>query len=142
MNKQRFLRLALILLPLIAVGVACMPTSVMIFSAETKETAYCSYLQLLPEGSFQIGGVLAVLLASVSGGLAITYSVGKKEKLLMPIRVLAVLSMLAAVTPILLQSEPKVVPNVAVPILMGIQWILAGRMKRPQEETKKIGRRL
>ena len=142
MNKQRLLRLLLILLPVVAVAVACMPNSVMIFSPETKETAYCSYLQLLPEGSFQVAGVLATLCASMSAGLAITYAVNKKAKLLTAVRVLSAIAMLVAVVPTLLQTEPKVIPNVAVPSLMLIQWIMAGRMNRPQEEKKTLGRRL
>lgn len=142
MNKQRLLRLLLIFLPVVAVAVACMPTSVKIFFTETKETAYCSYLQLFPESSFQVAGVLATLFASVSGGLCITYMFSKKEKLLGVICVLSALSMIIAAVPNLLQTEPKVLPNVAVPSLMLIHMILASRMSRSREEKEKNIRRL
>lgn len=134
MNKQRLLRLTLLILPLAAVAVACMPGSVTIFFAQTKETVYCSYLQLFPEGTFQVAGVLATLFASVSGGLCITYFFSKKEKLLGAIVVLSALSMVVSSVPNLLQTDPKVLPNVAVPSLMLIHMILASRMKRPKEK--------
>ncbi len=137
MNKQRLLKWMLIILPLAAVAVACLPNSVTVFFAETKETTYCSYLQLFPEGSFQVAGVLAALFASVSGGLCITYAFSKKEKLLGAICVLSALSMIIASVPNLLQTEPKVLPNVAVPSLMLIHMILASRMRRAKEKQER-----
>lgn len=141
MRKEKIKKIALFLLPVFAVGMAMQPNSVLMFDPGTEKTTVCSYFSLLPEGTFQISTVLAGLLASISGGLALVFLTAKKKSVLKPIIALAMASSIFSVLPVLLPTTIKILPNVAMPILLLAQAVVAYYCgKEPKEAAKKLKR--
>lgn len=136
MKKERIFNLALILLPVVAVGIACTPNSILLYDAEKDAAAYTTFLALLPEGTLRIAPVLALLLSSISAGFAISFVLGRKQGFLKAIQVLSFLAVTAAVVPILMQTQVRVLPNMWVPLLMAGQWILTAVYRAGEEKNK------
>ncbi len=144
MNKAMMRKLFLILLPVLAVGLATTKDSVTVFDPGTQVTVYGSYFNLIPEaGNCQILPPVAGMLAAASVVLAIAYMVKTQKGLLKGILWVAVLSAAAAALPVALRGEIIVVPNVVLPLLMcgqaGLAYITE---KKPQAEETNTGHRL
>ncbi len=139
MNKKRIKTIFLVLLPVLAAGMAVNPGSVMLYDTVQEKVSSCSYFALLPEGNFQIATVLAGLLTCLSGGLAITYLVGKKDSVAKAIVYIALAGATLAAIPILINSQIRVLPNVGVPILLIAQAAVAYFIpERKSKEGKKL----
>lgn len=123
MKKKTGMNIALLLLPLMAVGMAISPTSVTVIRGQ--EIAYTSFAQAV-EGSY-VGwcAPVALLLAYALFGMAVIYGLTKKELWLRLIRNVAFAGTFLAAVPILVQGEVIVIPHVLVAILLGILWAVA-----------------
>ena len=141
MNKKRIKTIFLVLLPIFAAGMAVNPGSVMLYDAAQDKMSACSYFALLPEGNFQIATVLAGILTCLSGGLAITYLVGKKESVAKAIIYISLAGASLAAIPILINSPIRVLPNVGVPILLVAQAAVAYFIPEKNKENKKLNGR-
>lgn len=139
MKKLNVKKILLILLPILAVGLATTVDSVMVYDSVAGTTEYYSYFDLVPDCSYQIVMPLAAILSIVAGILAAVYIVGKKQGCLKGILVTTFCAATFAVLPNLLHGDVMVVPNVGLPLFMfvdcGLAYIM---MKKPdkQEEAK------
>ena len=145
MKKQALLKAALLLLPALAVGLATTGDSVMVFDTLTGTTEYFSYFDILPYGPYQTITPLAALLTVVTGILAAIYLAAKKEKLLKAIMIIAMAASIVAVVPILMSGDVKIVPNVALPLFMLLEYSAAYyhiKQEKPEKHQEKLsGRR-
>lgn len=135
MKKQTLLRIALIGLPILAVGLATTVDSVTVFDTVTRNTVHGSYFTLLPVGGMQIFPPLAGLLCVLAAVLSILSVLRKKEKMIPTIKWISFTATLAAVLPILMRGDRLVIPNVGVPLFMGAEWIVAYMLAPKQEKT-------
>ncbi len=139
MNKKRIKTIFLVLLPILAAGMAVNPGSVMLYDTAQDKMSACSYFALLPEGTFRLGTVLAGFLTCLSGGLAITYLVGKKDGVAKAIVYISLAGAALASVPILINSQIRVLPNVGVPILLIVQAAVAYFIpERKPKDGKKL----
>ena len=139
MNKKRLKTVFLVLLPVFAVGMAMSANSVMMYDDTQEKVTVSSYFALLPEGTFRVSTALAGILACLSGGLAITYLLSKKEGVVKAILYTALAGATMAVMPYLIQGDILVVPNVGVPILLIAQAAVAYFIPEKKEtEGKKL----
>ena len=72
-KKQAILKSFLILLPVLAVGLATTGNSVMVFDSTAGTTAYYAYFEVLPVAQYQMLPPLAATLSVVAGILAAVY---------------------------------------------------------------------
>lgn len=145
MNKEKLFDIALIALPVVAVGISATDKSVTILNREAGTTVYQSYFELLPEeAAMTMATPLAAILACIAAILAIVYVVTRKQKSIVGVYIATFASIFAAELPTVMQSELLILPNVVVPILLIVDCFLAySRMKKPVEEKEKAeGRRL
>lgn len=143
MKKWNLKKIFLILLPILATGLATTVDSVIVFDSQAGTTAYYSYFELIPEFSFQAAMPLAAVLSLISGVLAAVYMVGNKEGCLKGIAGTAFCSATLAVLPFLMQGDVMIVPNVGLPIFMLIDCVLAYVMlKKPEKKEEDKGKRL
>ena len=139
MKKINWKNVILILMPVLAVGLATTTDSVMVFDSAAGTTEYYSYFDLIPNSNFAIAMPLAAILSLVSGILAAILIVKKNPKMLKGIAGCSFVAATVAVLPILLKGEVVVFPNVGLPIFMMVDWLVAYMMlKNPQivEEPK------
>ncbi|MBQ8835383.1 MAG: hypothetical protein IJ001_10765 [Oscillospiraceae bacterium] len=142
MKKETLMKILLVLLPILAVGLATTTDSVTVYDPAAGTTEYYSYFELLPVGSFQMITPLAAILSAASGLLAGAYAAAKKEGLLKGIVGVSFCSATLAALPIMLSADVKILPNVGLPIFMVIQLFLAYYMlKKPKtEEARRINK--
>ncbi len=139
MKKLDWKKVALFLLPILAVGLATTMDSVMVFDAAADTTEYYSYFDLIPNNNMAILMPLAAILSLICGILAAVLIVKKNPKLLKGIVGCAFCAATFAILPIMLKGEVIVFPNVGLPIFMMVDCLVAYTMlKKPQmaEETK------
>ena len=136
MKKQTLLKACLILLPILAVGLATTTDSVTVFDTITGETAYYSYFDILPVENMQMLPPLAAILSLVSGILAAVWLGKKKLWSLKGAGYTAFAAAVLAAIPIAIRGETLVVPNVGLPLFMLIQYLVCYMTaKQPEEET-------
>ncbi len=141
MKKQTILRVLLVLLPVLAVGLATTVDSVMVYDAQAGTTAYYSYFDVLPVEAFQVVPALAAMLGIVSGVLGAVYMAKRKEALLKAMTAVSFAAATVAVLPIVFRGEVLVVPNVGVPVFLIGQCLLAYYLlKNPDKEAIKVRR--
>lgn len=136
MKKQALMKSLLILLPILAVGLATTADSVMVFDPASGITEYYSYFELLPHGVFQLITPLAAVLCLVAGILAAVYLGKKSQKCLKGVMLLSMAAAIVAALPILLSSDVKIVPNVGLPIFMLLEYAAAYYQQKQTEENK------
>ena len=143
MKKNTILKSLLILFPVLAVGLATTPDSVMVFDTLTAETQYFSYFDVLPVVNLQMVTPMAALLSAFSGILAAVYLAKKKSNILKVSGYAAVASACLAAIPVVVRGDVMVLPNVALPIFMLMQYLISSMMKKAEkEEPKKNNKRL
>ena len=135
MKKQMIVKILLILLPVLAVGLATTADSVTVLNPQTGTIAYYSYFDLLPVKNQQMVPVLAAVLALVSGILAAVYLGKKKIGAVKASGYVAFASAIVACIPILIHGEEIVVPNVGLPIFMLVQLLVARYAEKMPGET-------
>ena len=136
MKKKALVKSLLILLPVLAVGLATTGDSVIVFDAAAGITEYYSYFDLVPVTSLQILPPLAALLSIASGICAVVYLAKKKQGALKGIVATSFIAATAAGFPVILQSAVKVVPNVGLPLLMFLQCLIAYYFLKNPEKTE------
>ena len=136
MKKQMLINILLILLPVLAVGLASTVDSVTVFDTVSGTLAHCSYFEPAPVEKLQMLPALAAVLSLISGVLAAVY-VGKKSgRCLKAAGYAAFASAMAACIPILIRGDVLVIPNVGLPVFMMGQYLVtrfAGKL--PEEKT-------
>lgn len=125
MKKQALLKSFVILLPILAVGLASTRDSVLVFDTQAGTTAYYSYFDLLPVAEYQLITPLAGLLCIVSGILAAVYLIGQKKGCLMASAVASFAASALGILPVIHSGDVRVFPNVGVPIMMFADYVLA-----------------
>lgn len=151
MKKWNVWHIALILLPLAAVLLAGMPNSVAVYySAGAQEGAMsclpvnCSYFTLISEVPTGICLPFAAIFGCLTFAVTVFCLLAKKRHWLKAVAVLSFVAMTLAVLPIVVKSdEAMILPNVGVPILLGLDCLLAYMlMKQKDPENKASGSRL
>lgn len=143
MKKQALLKSILILLPILAVGLATTTDSVMVFDSLAGTTEYYSYFDLLPVADYQMLTPLAGMLCIASGILAVVYLAAGKKKCLTASGYTALAVSILAILPVIQGGDVKVMPNVGVPILMLAHYAYAyfwGKNETRFEGEKKAPR--
>lgn len=144
MKMNKLMKTALILLPILSLMAAGTANSVTIYTTDAQTTAYCSYFTLVEDLSFSISLPLAALMCGITLTLSSFAVFAKKEKLLKPISVVSFIAMSLAVVPVLVKRDSSVVvvPNMVVPIAMGITSLLACMTGYKRQNTQPEGVRL
>ena len=146
MKKKTLIKCLLILLPILAVGLATTTDSVVVYDSLTGETAYFSYFATESKAQVQMMLPLAAMLCLVSGICGAVYLVKKKEWSLKAVVWTSLIAACAASVPTVTQGTVKVVANVGFPIFMVINWLVASYIqKNPdkfEEKKTKKGKRL
>ena len=136
MNKKTLIKCLLILLPILAVGLATTADSVVVFDSQSGVTEYYSYFDLVPVTNLQMLPPVAAMLSLVSGIGGAVYLAKKKEWSLQAVYWTSLLAACAATMPTVMQGAVKVVPNVGLPIFMVINWLVAGYIRKHPEKKK------
>lgn len=137
MRKQTILKSFLILLPVLAVGLATTADSVLTFDSVSGITDYYSYFDILPYAEFQLLPPLAAMLSGLSGILAVIYLIFKNKGTLKASSIVALISAALAVLPIIRTGDVRVIPNVGVPIFMICQYVLAYYLAKNADKLEK-----
>ncbi len=144
MNKKKFLDILLILMPILAVGLATTVDSVTVFDTATGQTEYYSYFDILPVTNLQMIPALAAMLSGLSGILAAVYLAKKNVGMRKASGWCAMGAACAAAIPTVVRGSVLVIPNVALPIFMLIQYLVAvtGLKKTNSDDENRSPRRL
>ena len=141
MNKTKFLRVTLLVIPLLVVLLAVRPDSVTIVGESGVSTA--SFLTLVEISSVGWCAPVAALMNYGLFAAAVLLCLLKKEIWLKISFGLSFVAMCIAVLPIVVNSSPKIVPNVFVAILLGGQCLASRKLMKPVKEPPKAeGKRL
>ncbi|MBR6594999.1 MAG: hypothetical protein IKK72_00240 [Oscillospiraceae bacterium] len=141
MKKNVMVKLVLLLLPVMAVVLATTGNSVKVFDITTETVQSYSYFTALPVENMQMLTPLAAMLAVVTLVLAVIYMIAEKRWCVQGIRYTAALSTCAAAAPNLIRRDVLVMPNVLLPILMAVVFVVANIVRKKPEE-KPTGERL
>jgi len=143
-KKTAILKALLIVFPVLAVGLATTVDSVTVLNTVTGEIQYYSYFDLLPVGNLQLITPITALLSALSGVLAAVYMVKKRKALLKSVGYTALASATLAAIPVILREEIMVIPNVALPIFMILEFCVTYLLGRetPERMEKSKGQRL
>ena len=140
MKKQTLMKALLILLPILAVGLATTTDSVTVFDSVAGTTEYYSYFDLIPVEGLQMLPPFAATLSLISGILAAVYLAKKSLRCLKGAGYTAFAAAVAACIPVMIRGEVLVVPNVGLPIFMIGQYLVtyfAAKMPQQTGENKK-----
>ena len=138
MRKINWKNVILILMPVLAVGLATTMDSVMVYDSVAGTTEYYSYFDLIPNSNFAIIMPLSAILSVVCGVLAAVMMVSKKQKLVKSIAVCSFCAATLAALPIMLKGEVVVFPHVGLPIFMMIEWLVAYMMMKQPQQTEEV----
>ena len=144
MDKKKIMNLALVLLPLVAVVLAGLPNGVTVYSKELTPPMTCSMFTLIEDVQWAVCLPFAGIFGAVTFGLGVIHLVKQKTLWLKLILGTAFGATMLSVLPLMVQKDTILVPNMLIPILLGVEALLAyGLIRKPvQEEEKKKGVRL
>lgn len=143
MKKKTLVKCLLILLPVLAVGLATTTDSVIVFDSQSGVTEYYSYFASEPATEVQMLLPLAGILSLVSGVFGAVYLAKKKDWSLTAIVWTSLIAACAAAVPTVMQGDVKVVANVGLPIFMVANWLVASYIqKHPDKTEEKKGKKL
>lgn len=144
MNKKKFWSILMILLPVLAVSIAMYGGSVSVFPAGGGTVEAYNYFALVPDVPTGALAPLAGILCCAAEAPAVGYAIAGKKSWLTALMWIAGLALFASTLPTVMRTDPRVVPNVGVPILMAIEagtaYVL--RKKNAQETSAVSGPRL
>lgn len=143
MKKNKTMYIALLLIPMIVVGIAVSPNSVVISDGENAYTT--SFAVIIEDSNVGWCAPVAVILDYFVFAMAVIFGLHKKDFWLKGILGLSFTAMILTVTPVLAKGDLLIVPNVFVAILLGAECIGAYLLlHRPAEDKqdKKQGERL
>ena len=147
MKKRALMQSLLILLSVLAVGLATTQNSVTVFDTISGQTQYYSYFDVLPVTNLQMITPLAALCALFSGILAAVFLGKKNPKALKAAGYAAAASTCLAAIPTVMRQDVLVIPNVGLPILMVLQFICCSTLPKMEpaaqpEKNKNKGKKL
>lgn len=135
MKKQTLIKSLVILIPILAVGLATTVNSVTVFDTVNGTTEYYSYFELIPVANLQMLTPLAAFLSLISGILAAIFLGKKSVGCLKASGYVALGAAIAVCIPVMIRGDVIVVPNVAFPVFMLVQYLVARYVaKLPVEE--------
>ena len=143
MNKKVLLLSLLMVLPVLAVGLAITGDSVMLFDTVTGETRYYAYFDILPVAKLSMITALAGILAAAGGIAAAVYMARKKPGALKAAGYLSLAAAALAAIPNVMRDQILVIPNVLFPILMMAEYVVTyylGKEKPEERKAKKQDR--
>ncbi len=135
MKKQIFQRILAVAVPLMAFVLSTTGDSVVMLNPATQETGYASYLSC-----GMLSPMLASLLALIAVVLGVCYSATEKKPLAGALAWVCFAGTFLATLPILYTSDIKVIPNVGVPILLGLQCLMSFYTRGKKEEAPSASR--
>lgn len=130
MKKRVLFQAVLILLPVLAVGLATTQNSVTAFDTVSGLTQYYSYFDLVPVSNLQMLPPLAALCSGASGILAAVYLGKKNPGFLRASGYTAIASAFLAAIPTVMRDAVLVIPNVGLPIFMILQFICCNTLPK------------
>ena len=144
MDKKKIMNLALVLLPLAAVVLAGLPNGVTVYSKEVTTPMTCSMFTLIEDVQWAVCLPFAGIFGAVTFGLGVIHMVKQKPLWLKLILGTAFASTMLSVLPLMVQKDTILIPNMLIPILLGVEALLAyGLIRKPvQEAERKKGTRL
>ena len=141
MKNNKRMYIAMLLLPLMVVGIGAMPTSVVVVSKDAVYTT--SFMEAINGSSVGWCAPVTMLLNYCLFGMVVIYGFVKKDFWLKGIFGISFLAMCLAVLPNLVQADLRIVPNVVVALLLGAQCIAARVMRKaPAGKAEPTGNRL
>ena len=144
MNKKKILPIALVVLPLAAMMVAFMPNAVK-YLVPGEEAVYMTYFGMMEGVKAAACMPATVITIGITIFFSMAYSFSGKGYWLKAISGPSFASALLAVVPYLTADEIIVRPNVLVPIVMLVVWLIAyvlGKDVETAPAQKEKGRRL
>ena len=143
MKNLNWKKIALLLMPVLSVGLATTVDSVTVFDSAAGTTSFYSYFDLIPDSNFAMLMPLSAILSAVCGVLAAIELVKKNNKMLKAIAGCSFCAATMAVLPIMLRGDVAVIPNVGLPVFMMVEWLISYMMvKQPQMEKETKTQRL
>ena len=136
MKKATLVKSLLILLPVLAVGLATTVDSVMVYDSVAGTTEYYSYFDPIPAENLQMLPPLAATLALVSGILAAIFLGKKRVGMLKASGIAAFAAAAAASIPMMIRGETVVIPNVGLIVLMLAHFLVARYVQKLPVEGK------
>lgn len=144
MKKSTIRLIGFVMLPLLAAGFEGYPGSVQVWIEGAEEMQYCSFFTLVPDSSLAVLLPLTAILSCIVTIQAIIYCVNRSQKILPSMQAMAFIALLASSIPTMAPTNPKLVPNVLVPILLCLSCLMIGQMKKKPADKREeaLGKRL
>lgn len=144
MKKQLIFKILLVLLGVLAVSIAMGGKSVVLIDPAAGTTEAFSYFEPVADSDLSMAAPLAGICTVIAGGCAIIYLAARNLIALHVVRWTAFFGSCLAVLPILVKNDVVMIPNVAVPLLLFIIFLLASFMiaEHKKGEVNQEGRRL
>ncbi len=136
MKKQTLIKSLLVLLPVLAVGLATTTDSVTVFDTLAGTTEYYSYFDPIPVTSLQMLPPLAATLCVISGILAAVYLGKKSMRCLKASGYVAFAAAAVASIPIMVRGDVLVIPNMGLAVFMLIHYLVAYLVAKMPQENK------
>lgn len=138
-NKPTIIRSMVILLPVLAVGLATAGDSVQVFDTVTKTYSYGSFFVPVPVESLAMLPPLAGASALVCFFLGVLYTVKKKEKYLTGDKYISIVGALcAAIPPMIRGGEMIVLPNALFPLLLLVNLLVVMHLQKQEAAQKAL----
>ena len=143
MNRNKVMKFFMIMLPPMAFGLATTVDSLVVFDSVSGVTSYYSYFQQVPGVPMALLAAFAGILCIPGLILAVLAAVTDFTWAFAALKWISFASACCAVAPILFRGEVLVVPNVALPLLMMVEFALAYfAEKKKLEPVAKPGPRI
>ena len=128
----------MILLPVLTFGLELMPDSVSVVLEEGYHN--CSFFGTLPDGSQPMGLAVAAMLTVITAVVALVANIVQKPQWYTALIWLSLAAATMSVFPILMKSDPVVLPTVIVALLLLAESLLAYLYKfnKHKEGEKKL----
>ena len=143
MKKSVLWRTVMILLPVLTFGLELMPDSVSVVLEDGTHS--CSFFGTLPDGSQPMGLAVAAMLTLITAAVAVAANFAKKPQWYTALFWVSMGAATMSVFPLLIRSEPTVLPTVFVALLLLAESLLAYLYKsgdRKEDNQKLSGPRL
>ncbi len=146
MKNQKYWNIALLVLPLFAWIMEIMPGSVQVLPTDGSQVeGTFNFFSLTNPGLVGLCTPFAAIMTCITFMFVVIYVVSKKKRWLSCTKVCSFLVLFAAPLPIVVRPEPMVIPNVVVPIAMGLECLICIYLAKKDEvkkDERNEGRRL
>lgn len=135
MKNSQLLRVYFTVFPLLAFFYAVKEDSVSVILEDGVYT--CSFFGTLPDGTMPVGLALAATLTLVVAVIGAVYGITQKKGWLRGLIWTSLAAATLSVLPLLLRSEPVVLPHVAVAVILLVECLLAYMHERKLSKAEK-----